>query len=151
MSSIAKLENNTNLNNAPNVGIEETFRFLVSLETELSIPPAVRNLIRQYVAEFTSEEPVSLLFVAPYGISAQQGDEMSEAIEEGGASSSTCADIEVAHTNETPTPTFTVAVIGDPAAFASGLPQVPGTRQALRQAFSASMVLRNASTENQNQ
>jgi len=145
MASIAKLENNTTLDSAPGVNPEEIFRFLVSLDLDPTIPSAIHNLIRNYVAEFTSEDPVSLLFVAPFGISTQQGDDIRAAIKEGGASSSTCADIEVAHTNENPTLPFSVVVIGDPAAFATGLPQVPGTREALRQAFSASVVLREAS------
>jgi len=115
------------------------------LDLDPTIPSAIHNLIRNYVAEFTSDDPVSLLFVAPYGISTQQGDDIRAAIEEGGASSSTCADIEVAYTNENPTLPFSVVVIGDPTAFASGLPRVPGTREALRQSFSASVVFRKAS------
>ena len=148
MSSIAKLENNTTLDNDARVRAEETFRFLVSLELDRSIPSALRNLIGNYVLEFTTEEPVSLLIVAPNEISTQQEAEIREAIEEVGVSTITCADIEVANTNENPTLPFRVAVIGEPAAFASGLPQVPGTRDALRQAFSASVALRTAAETN---
>ena len=151
MSSIAKLENNTDLDNTPSVSAEDNFRFLVSLEHERTLPPAIRNLITHFVAEFTSQEPVSLLIVAPHGISTQQGNEMREAIQAGGSSSSTCADIEVAHTDETSALPFTAAVLGDPTPFAAGLPQVQGTQQALRQAFSASTKLRNALTDSKNQ
>jgi len=151
MASIAKLENNTTLDNVPGVNPEEIFRFLVSLEHDQTIPSTIHHLIRNFVAEFTSDEAVSLLFVAPYGISGQQGDEIRAAIKEGGACSATCADIEVAHTNENPILPFSVVVVGDPAAFASGLPRVPGTQAALRQAFSASVVLRDASSQNKDQ
>lgn len=151
MSSIAKLENNTHFDNNPSVSAEDKFRFMVSLEHERSLPPAIRNLITHFVAEFASQEPVSLLIVAAFGISTQQGNEIREAVEAGGSSPSTCADIEVAHTNDTSPLSFTAAVIGDPTPFAPGLPQVQGTQQALRQAFSASAKLRNALTESKTQ
>ncbi len=151
MSSIAKLENNTTPETTPSVEAEETFRFLVSLEHEKTLSSSIRNIIEHYVSEFTTDDPVSLLLVAPFGISNRQKNEMYEAIEAAGSCPTACADIEVAHTNDNSSRPFTAAVFGDPEGFANGLPQVDGSRQSLRQAFYASMKLRNASKDSKNQ
>ena len=145
MSSIAKLETATTPETTPTAQAQETFRFLASLDHEKTLQPAIRKLIMDYVSEFKSEDPVSLLLVAPFGVSNQQQNEMRDAIAEAGSSSANCADIEVAHTNDNSSRPFTAAVFGDPEAFANGLPQVDGSRQSLRQAYYASMKLRNAS------